>query len=250
MHRRPARALPLGLPVRDAAGQPLTLGEAIGGLPAVFAFADYDCTTLCGTALGLAAATLPGTGLRPGQDYRLVVLGLDAADGPDKARAMRQAWLGDSGALARTAAFLRGRAGTWRPQCSALGYAAPPTRRRLRPSAGAFRAAGRRQALGDPARPRRRTGGPAGSAACRRAGGGARAFCAGAAALRQCRLGPWRRIARRPGRRRGSDHRAARRRLRAAAAPGARGRERPAALAADRLGAGGTGRCCCSAACW
>ena len=102
----PGAALPLGLPVRDAAGRPLTLGDALGGRPTVFVFADYDCTTLCGTTLGLAAATLPGTGLRPGQDYRLVVLGLDAADGPDKAMAMRHAWLGDSGALARTAAFL------------------------------------------------------------------------------------------------------------------------------------------------
>ncbi|RYJ04505.1 MAG: SCO family protein [Acetobacteraceae bacterium] len=120
----PGAALPLGLPVRDAAGQPLTLGDAIGSLPVIFAFADYDCTTLCGTALGLAAAALPGTGLRPGQDYRLVVLGLDAADGPDKARAMRQAWLGDSGALARTAAFLTAGEPALATAMQALGYAA------------------------------------------------------------------------------------------------------------------------------
>ena len=102
----------------------MTLGAALGGLPAVFAFADYDCAALCGTALGLAAATLPGIGLRPGQDYRLVVLGLDAADGPDKALAMRRAWLGEGNALAETAAFLVPRP-RWSPspRC-ALGYAA------------------------------------------------------------------------------------------------------------------------------
>ena len=120
----PGAALPLGLAVRDQAGRPLTLGAALGGLPVVFAFADYDCAALCGTALGLAAATLPGTGLRPGQDYRLVVLGLDAADGPDKALAMRRAWLGEGNALAETAAFLVAEAPAVAAATRALGYVA------------------------------------------------------------------------------------------------------------------------------
>jgi protein SCO1/2 len=110
--------------VRDQAGRPLTLGAALGGLPVVFAFADYDCAALCGTALGLAAATLPGTGLRPGQDYRLLVLGLDAADGPDKALAMRRGWLGDGNALAESAAFLVAEAPVVAAATRALGYAA------------------------------------------------------------------------------------------------------------------------------
>lgn len=119
----PGAALPAGLAVRDQAGRPMTLGAALGGLPAVFAFADYDCAALCGTALGLAAATLPGTGLRPGQDYRLVVLGLDPDDGPDKALAMRRAWLGEGNALAETAVFLVAGPPGVAAATRALGYA-------------------------------------------------------------------------------------------------------------------------------
>ncbi|TDH60878.1 hypothetical protein E2C06_19870 [Dankookia rubra] len=120
----PGAALPAGLAVRDQAGRLMTLGSALGDLPAVFAFADYDCAALCGTALGLAAATLPGTGLRPGQDYRLVVLGLDAADGPDKALTMRRGWLGEGNALAESAAFLVAEALVVDTATRALGYAA------------------------------------------------------------------------------------------------------------------------------
>ncbi|WP_431271824.1 hypothetical protein [Dankookia sp. P2] len=120
----PGAALPVGLAVRDQAGRAMTLGAALGGLPAVFAFADYDCAALCGTALGLAAATLPGTGLRPGWDYRLVVLGLDAADGPNKARAMRRGWLGEGNALAGSAAFLVAEAAVVAAATRALGYVA------------------------------------------------------------------------------------------------------------------------------
>ncbi|RAI58012.1 thioredoxin domain-containing protein [Roseicella frigidaeris] len=120
----PGAALPLDLRLRDAAGHGLTPGEALDGLPALFAFADYDCAALCGTALGLAAATLPGTGLRPGRDYRLVVLGLDPDDGPAKAAAMRRAWLGEGTALAETARFLAGPATALARAEAALGYRA------------------------------------------------------------------------------------------------------------------------------
>ena len=120
----PGAALPMDLPLRDASGRRLTLSAALGGLPALFAFADYDCAALCGTALGLAAATLPGTGLRPGADYRLVVLGLDPGDGPAKAAAMRRAWLGEDTPLARSARFLTGDPPALARAEAALGYQA------------------------------------------------------------------------------------------------------------------------------
>jgi protein SCO1/2 len=119
----PGAALPLDLPVRDG-GRATTLGEAMGGMPAVFAFADYGCTTLCGTAIGLAAAMLPGMGLVPSRDYRLVVLGLDLADGPKEAEAMRRAWLGEAGALARSARFLTAAPAAIEAATAALGYQA------------------------------------------------------------------------------------------------------------------------------
>lgn len=119
----PGAALPLDLPVHDG-NRATTLGAAMGGMPAVFAFADYGCTTLCGTAIGLAAATLPGMGLVPGQDYRLVVLGLDPADGPAEAEAMRRAWLGEEGALAASARFLTAAPEAIAAATAALGYRA------------------------------------------------------------------------------------------------------------------------------
>jgi len=102
----PGARLPPGLATRDEAGRATTIGAALGGHPVVFTFADYGCTVLCGTALGLVAAVLPETGLRPGRDYGLLVLGLDPKDGPSEAAAMRRAYLGDGSAMAAAARFL------------------------------------------------------------------------------------------------------------------------------------------------
>ncbi len=120
----PGARLPLGLAARDEAGRALTLGEALGGRPAVFAFADYTCTVLCGTALGLAAAMLPQTRLLPGVEYRFVVLGLDPRDGPAAAAAMKRAYLGESGGLAAAAHFLTAAAPAVATAMQALGYRA------------------------------------------------------------------------------------------------------------------------------
>jgi protein SCO1/2 len=114
--------LPLDIEVRDTAGRARRMGEVLGGLPVVFTFADYHCEALCGTALGLATATLPGTGLRPGEDYNLVVLGLDPRDGPAEATAMRRAWLGEGTALAASARFLVAAAPAVEAAMRALGY--------------------------------------------------------------------------------------------------------------------------------
>ena len=67
----------------------MTLSDAIGGVPAFVVFADYTCRTLCGPIVEFAAAGLGKTGLRPGADYRLLVIGIDPRDGLDTARAMR-----------------------------------------------------------------------------------------------------------------------------------------------------------------
>lgn len=66
----PDAALPLGLDV-----------------PAVLLFADFDCGDLCDAILGQTAAELTETGLTPGRDYRLVVVGLDPSDSAASAEA-------------------------------------------------------------------------------------------------------------------------------------------------------------------
>ena len=114
--------LSLGEVFRDETGRPMTIGQALGGLPAVLVFADWTCRALCGTTLGLAAMALPETGLRPGADYRLVAIGLDPHDGPQEAAAMKAAHLDDDPALAMAAPFLSGDAAAVRSATAALGF--------------------------------------------------------------------------------------------------------------------------------
>lgn len=116
--------LSLDLPARDEAGRPTTLRAATAGRRIVLVFADYSCTTLCGTALGLVAAALPETGLRLGRDVELLVLGLDPRDGPADAAAMRRAHVGDGTDIAAASHFLVIDAPAVGEATAALGYRA------------------------------------------------------------------------------------------------------------------------------
>ncbi len=120
----PAARLALDLAVRDEAGQATTLRAATAGAPILLAFADYRCTVLCGTAIGLLASVLPETGLQPGRDFALVVIGLDPRDGPADAAAMRRASFGEGTALAAAAHLLVAEAPVIRAATAALGYRA------------------------------------------------------------------------------------------------------------------------------
>jgi protein SCO1/2 len=104
----PDAALPLDLSFRQEDGQPITVQDAIGGVPAMVVFADYTCRTLCGPILEFAAVGLGKTGLRPGTDYRLIVIGLDAKDSLESARAMRANHIAPGNLVGKAAMFLSG----------------------------------------------------------------------------------------------------------------------------------------------
>lgn len=104
----PNAALPLDLGFIDQSGRALTLRAAIAGLPSVLIFADYTCRTLCGPILEFAIAGLAKSGLKPGVDYRLVVIGIDPKDKPEAAQAMRAAHIDDGSEIGRASAFLTG----------------------------------------------------------------------------------------------------------------------------------------------
>ena len=105
----PGAALPLALTFRDDNGRPLTLGGRLRQRPAVLVFADYTCRTLCGPILDFTTPALQKSGLRPGVDYRLIVIGLDPKDGLDQARERCAATHIDAdGPLGRAAVFLSG----------------------------------------------------------------------------------------------------------------------------------------------
>jgi protein SCO1/2 len=86
--------LPLLSAWRDEDDNPLSLGQAIAGKPALVLFADYTCSTLCGPALAFVADALANSHLAT-KDYRLIVLGLDPKDKGHEAAAFRKARVGD-----------------------------------------------------------------------------------------------------------------------------------------------------------
>ena len=78
-------------------GRDMTIGDAIGGRPTLLLPADFTCKQICGPALSIAAGALSQTGLRPGLDYSIVVVGIDAKDSLDDARRFTSGQLGGPG---------------------------------------------------------------------------------------------------------------------------------------------------------
>jgi protein SCO1/2 len=91
-----ARA-PTALVFKDLEGHDVTLGDAIAGRPTLLVPADFTCTQICGPALSIAASALSQTGLRPGGDYSLVVVGIDAKDSLEDARRFTSGQVGGPG---------------------------------------------------------------------------------------------------------------------------------------------------------
>ena len=104
----PHAQLPPTLAFRDERGRTILIRQAIGGVPAVVIFADYTCRTLCGPIVEFTADGLGKTGLTPGKDYRLVVIGINPRDGIATARAMRAQHIAPGSPVERAAIFLSG----------------------------------------------------------------------------------------------------------------------------------------------
>jgi protein SCO1 len=93
----PGARVPADLVFRDLDGRGLTLGGAIAGRPTLLIPADFACSGICGPALSIAASALSQTGLKAGQDYSLVVVGIDADVGTDAARQFVSGQVGGPG---------------------------------------------------------------------------------------------------------------------------------------------------------
>lgn len=99
--------LPLLLPLSDVSDRAAPLQSWLGGVPTVWILADYTCETLCGPAISIVSNALADTGLRAGQDYRLIVLGLDPKDGSAQALAMKSEQVSPREGLPEHSYFLR-----------------------------------------------------------------------------------------------------------------------------------------------
>lgn len=111
--------LPAGLAFVDQAGRPYRLAD--GPVPTVLLFADYSCRHICGPGITLTAGALHDAGLKPGRDYRMVVIGLDQ-DGPVLAARLASERLRGLDAERSAMALLIGAPRTVRQAETALGY--------------------------------------------------------------------------------------------------------------------------------
>ena len=115
-------ALPLDLPLQGEDGSTKPLRSWLGATPDVLVLADYTCETLCGPVISIASDALARSGLRPGKDFHLIVVGLDPKDTTADAASMKRAQVGTAGEMPAASIFLRGDAGTIATLTKALGF--------------------------------------------------------------------------------------------------------------------------------
>jgi protein SCO1/2 len=115
-------AMPLELRLQGEDGSTRPLRFWLGGTPSIWVLADYTCETLCGPVISIASDALAGSGLRPGKDFRLIVVGLDPRDTAADAVSMKQAQVGAESGMREASAFLRGDAEAIGALTKALGF--------------------------------------------------------------------------------------------------------------------------------
>jgi protein SCO1/2 len=113
-------AIPASLLFHDTDGKAARAGNALGGTPDVLLFTDFSCKTLCEPILTMTSAALVQSGLKPGRDFHLLVIGLRANAEPAKARAFVRPQL-DSRIAAATRILIAD-APTLAAATHALGY--------------------------------------------------------------------------------------------------------------------------------
>lgn len=114
--------LPLQIRLSDLSDHAEPLQIWLGDVPSVWILADYTCETLCGPAISIVSSALADTGLRAGQDYRLIVVGLDPKDTAAQALAMKTAQISAKGGLPEHSYFLRASAADVAKLTSGFGF--------------------------------------------------------------------------------------------------------------------------------
>lgn len=91
----------------DVSDRTAPLQSWLGGIPTIWILADYTCETLCGPAISIVSNALADTGLRAGQDFRLIVVGFDPKDSSAQALAMKSEQVSSRSGLPGQSYFLR-----------------------------------------------------------------------------------------------------------------------------------------------
>lgn len=90
----PGAAAPLTLRLRDSSGAALTLGEALGGKPALLTLGYSACPALCASALNGALRALRVMPATAGQEFALVTVSIDPGETAADAARLRARVLG------------------------------------------------------------------------------------------------------------------------------------------------------------
>lgn len=86
--------IPLELPFRDEAGNPVKLGEYFKpGRPVIVNLVYYECPMLCTEVLNGLTSTLGVLKLDIGKDYEVVTVSFDSREKPELAAAKKKAYL-------------------------------------------------------------------------------------------------------------------------------------------------------------
>jgi len=118
----PGATLPLDVPLAGLDERPTTLRSAMAGHPAVLVFADYRCTQLCSPILAVTGAALASSGLAPGSDYRLIIVGFNPRATAADARAMIGGQIGFSTPVGRATFPLMGSQSAVETLTRSVGY--------------------------------------------------------------------------------------------------------------------------------
>jgi protein SCO1/2 len=94
---RLGQRVPLDLPLRDAGGREVKLGDFFGEKPVVLVFAYYRCPMLCGLVLRQAAQVTRRLEWRAGDEYRLLTVSFDPQDTPTAASSKQSATIEAAG---------------------------------------------------------------------------------------------------------------------------------------------------------
>ena len=114
-------AVPAGVAVVSERGQPERLGSLIKR-PTVLVLSDYRCKTLCGPILDFVVSALQRSGLQAGDQFDLLIVGLDPRDSADDARASRNQHLADDQTLSLAITFVTADKSSIDRLTTALGY--------------------------------------------------------------------------------------------------------------------------------
>ena len=118
----PDAAFPLRAPLTDIDGHATTLGAAVAGHPAIVVFADYDCQQLCSPIVALAGSALKDSGLTPGADYRVAIVGFNPDATAADARRMVDGQIGLDTPVGRATSALIASPSVAKLLTAAVGY--------------------------------------------------------------------------------------------------------------------------------